>query len=67
MHPANLLDEEELAILDLWWVYRGNGMALGPLPFTGGWAEQPAWVAPAFQACFAAEGKIEKHMPRKRS
>lgn len=53
--------------MDLWWVYRGNGMALGPLPFTGGWAEQPAWVAPAFQACFAAEGKIEKHMPRKRS
>ncbi len=63
MHPANLLEPEDLAVLGLWLACRGNGMAPGPLPFAGGAAEQPAWLMAAFQAMDAAAALLRLHDP----
>jgi hypothetical protein len=38
------LDEEDHALLDCFMVWRGGGMGSGPLPFSGGYAEQPSAV-----------------------
>jgi hypothetical protein len=44
VHPAHVLEPEDWAILEIFnaW-YSGGGMGgRGPLPFGGGYAEQPA-------------------------
>ncbi len=49
-----------MALVSLYRVFRGGGMAPGPLPFAGGWAEQPAAVIAAFGEIAAADAVIEK-------
>lgn len=60
MHPEHLVSEEDLALVHLYRVYRSGGMAPGPLPFAGGWADQPAAVIAAFGEIAAADAVIEK-------
>ena len=42
MHPDALLTPEHRALVEIFYAWRGNGMAAGFLPFAGGYAEQPA-------------------------
>jgi hypothetical protein len=49
VHPINLLSEEELAILDCFMVWRGGLAGNGPLPFSGGYAEQPSALVSALR------------------
>ena len=60
MHPEHLLTEEDMTLVSLYRVFRGGGMAAGPLPFAGGWAEQPAAVIAAFGEIAAADAVIER-------
>lgn len=51
MHPRFLVDAEMFALVDLWGLWRGGMSGHGPLPFSGGSAEQPAIVMDAFDFC----------------
>ena len=46
----HLVTRRELMVLELFDMFRGGGMSHGPLPFAGGWAEQPAALIAAFWA-----------------
>lgn len=47
VHPRYLVDEDDLALLDLWRAWRPGMGGAGHLPFSGGAAEQPACVMDA--------------------
>lgn len=66
MHPVHLLDDEDFVILELWQAYRRDAMgAPGHLPFAGGYAEQPAALMRALEACSAVEARIRaRERPR---
>lgn len=49
-------------MLRAWRVHRG-GLAPGPLPFAGGWAEQPAALMQAFAHLDGVEAKLPKRKP----
>lgn len=59
IHPLNLLSAEEWTVIRAWRVHRG-GMAPGPLPYSGGWAEQPAGLMGAFAHLDWAEAQLPK-------
>lgn len=59
VHPRFLIDAETLAVLRLWRRCRGAGMSAGPLPFSGGAAEQPACLLAAFDICEAALADLD--------
>lgn len=54
----HLTDAEDMALVNLYHAYRG-GMSPGPLPFSGGSAEQPACVMDAFGIIADAEAKLK--------
>lgn len=54
-------------MLDAWRAWRGDGMGRGPLPFAGGYADQPAGLVVAFDAMDAAAAKVgERKRPKGR-
>lgn len=59
MHPAHLVTRHEMMALELFDIFRGGGMAHGPLPFAGGWAEQPAALIAAFGVIAETEKKLK--------
>lgn len=57
MHPSHILDPEDMALVNYWRVFNAAEGGSGPLPFSGGLAEQPACMLDAFDiigAAFAA-------------
>jgi hypothetical protein len=51
VHPVHLLDADDLAVVELWRAWRGEGGGIGgALPFAGGAGDQPAALMAAFQA-----------------
>lgn len=62
VHPRFLLSDEEMTVAALWRDHTGGGFSVGPLPFAGGTADQPALVMDAFKTLsyFAALVKPEK-------
>lgn len=60
-----MLDEAERAILQLWIAFRGTEMGAGHLPFSGGFAEQPAGLIACFNEMSAAAALINDRMPRR--
>ena len=63
MHPRFLVGPVELAVLSWFTVWRG-GMAPGPLPWSGGWAEQPAALLDAFGEMSGAEAALQEKAPK---
>lgn len=57
VHPRFLVGPAELAVLGWYSAWRG-GMAPGPLPWTGGWAEQPAAILEAFAELADVEAEL---------
>lgn len=55
MHPRFLVTPMTLLLLELWSVSRPGLAGHGPLPFRGGWAEQPAWL----MACLEEIGRCD--------
>jgi hypothetical protein len=58
--PIAMADPLAVAVVQAWVEYHAGGMGRGPLPFSGGWLEQPAWVAPAFGVCAQEWARIDK-------
>ncbi len=54
------MTEEDFALIQLYRIHRSGGMAPGPLPFAGGWADQPAGVIAAFGEIALADAVLEK-------
>lgn len=52
MHPRDLVNEEHLELVQLYYRARGGWGGAGSLPFAGGAAQQPAIV----MNCFAVIG-----------
>lgn len=48
IHPLNLLSDDDWLVIRLWRAWRGGGFSIGPLPFSGGFAEQPSGLMAAF-------------------
>lgn len=52
VHPSALLDGETLEVVRLWQLWRPSGFAgYGPLPYSGGPAEQPVVLLDALMHC----------------
>ena len=47
-------------MLDVFLAWRGSGMGSGHLPFSGGYAEQPAGLMQALRQMAAAAAKLDK-------
>ena len=47
-------------MLELWRASQGGMGGAGPLPFAGGYGDQPASLMDAFRAMSDADGKIRK-------
>jgi hypothetical protein len=71
IHPAHLLDPEDLDLLELWQASEREGVAVslggvtrwpipGPLPFSGGLAEQPAALVAAFREMSWAAARLRE-------
>ena len=60
VHPIHLLDAEDLALLDLWLAWRGNGLSAGHLPEAGGVMDQPSYTMTAFRIMDAAESALRE-------
>jgi hypothetical protein len=60
VHPLNLLDDEELAVLALFQEWRPSMAGRGHLPFAGGAADQPALVMDAIGIIEGAVQLLEK-------
>lgn len=43
-----------------WGAYHAGGMGRGPLPYPGGWMDQPAWVEMVFAALDEENHKLEE-------
>lgn len=55
VHPLHLLEPEDLALFDLWRLYRR-----GHLPHAGGAAEQPTYLLDAFALMDATAPHFER-------
>lgn len=64
MHPRFVLDEEDLALGQLWQEWRPGMAGRGHLPFAGGSAEQPAIVMDALSVIEQAARLLEKKPER---
>lgn len=47
-------------MIEAWQAAQGGMGGAGPLPFAGGWAEQPAGLAEAFRHLSWADAQIRK-------
>lgn len=66
MHPVHLVDEEDLALIDIWAAWRRDGMGgVGHLPFSGGYAEQPAALMRALEAMDGAASRVREKFSSK--
>lgn len=55
VHPVHLLDDDDLACVEIWRAWRGDGAGNGRLlPFAGGSAQQPAALMSALRHMDAA-------------
>lgn len=59
VHPRHLLDEEELALLEIFQEWRAGMGGRGHLPFAGGSADQPALVMDALAVIESATQALE--------
>lgn len=50
-------------VVELWMMFRGGLGGFGPLPFRGGYAEQPAALIAGFQACSGVEAALRPKRP----
>ena len=55
----HVVGQEEIALVRLWRMFAGGGMGLGPLPFAGGAADQPAIVLASFDIIGAAMAALK--------
>lgn len=51
------VDDWFWSVLDLWWRWK----TFGALPFSGGWAEQPAHMIEAIETAEAAYKETQRH------
>lgn len=65
VHPKHLLTPDDLAVLELYRAWRIGGPfgGVGPLPFPGGYAEQPAALMRCFQHLAAVESQFPPRKP----
>ncbi len=60
VHPIHIVDEEDLALIEIWASWRRDSMGgAGHLPFSGGYAEQPAALMKALEAMEGAAGRVK--------
>lgn len=61
-----MVSEDALTAWQLYRAHFAGGMAPGPLPFGGGYAEQPACVAASFDVIAAVESALapKKQQPK---
>lgn len=52
-----------MALINWWQAFSGGGMGVGPLPFAGGLADQPACVMNAFDIIDAALAALKATKP----
>ncbi len=61
VHPIHLVDEEDLPLIDIWAAWRRDGMGgAGHLPFSGGYAEQPAALMKALESMDGAASRVRE-------
>ena len=60
VHPKFTADDGDEDLFKLFFSWRGGDMGRGPLPFSGGTAEQPAALMEAFEYLAAVYAKIKK-------
>ena len=60
MHPDEILTAEHRTVVELFYAWRGNGMAPGFLPFCGGYAEQPALLMTCFRIMAGAYVRLNR-------
>jgi hypothetical protein len=59
VHPRHLLSDEDRVLLDLWLLYRRDGMGgVGHLPYQGGSAQQPSAVMRALDTMDVADSRV---------
>lgn len=63
VHPSHIVDAEDVALINWWQAFQAGGMGVGPLPFTGGLADQPACVMRAFDIIGAAHAALKPEKP----
>ena len=55
------MDEEDLPLIDIWAAWRRDGMGgAGHLPFSGGYAEQPAALMKALESMDGAASRVRE-------
>ena len=59
-HPAYLAEPGDREAIRAYFAWEGGGMAHGPLPFTGGYAEQPAALMDLFDGLAGVRGRLRK-------
>lgn len=58
VHPSYFVGQDELTAWALYRAMRGGDFSSGPLPFSGGYAEQPSCVMRAFDILAEAELRL---------
>lgn len=58
VHPAHLTDDADVLLIEMWRAFTGGLGGRGPLPFAGGYADQPACVMAAFRILSNAEDAL---------
>lgn len=66
-HPSRAVDPEALELVRLWQLWRPTGFAgCGPLPYSGGTAEQPVLILDAFAHCSRVAHELKAEEDRVR-
>jgi hypothetical protein len=62
VHPLNLLTDEEQVVIECFTIWKSGGGfgGMGPLPFAGGYAEQPCALMRAFRYMAAMSAKFDR-------
>lgn len=55
-----MIDDEDRLVVAAWYASRGGMGGAGPLPFSGGYLDQPAALTEAFAICNAASVALSK-------
>lgn len=63
IHPMRLLSDDDWLAIRLYRAWRGGGFSAGPLPYAGGFAEQPSGLMAAFDHLLGVDAALQ---PEKR-
>ncbi|HSF93784.1 MAG TPA: hypothetical protein VLA52_02075 [Thermohalobaculum sp.] len=61
VHPAHVIDDEDLLLLELWRAGDGGLMGGGPLPEAGGLLDQAAATLASLAVLGATAAKLREH------